>query len=120
VLLDGDKTLFLDQYIRAGEQGGKDAANKLAADMDEYISQNLPNVISPKTVVHIYANLKGLGNMYHQAGIIDKPSAMDDFVRGFNESSLLFDFIDVGQGKNTADDKITGMHLMQRKKLRIS
>ncbi|OKL57575.1 hypothetical protein UA08_07009 [Talaromyces atroroseus] len=108
VLLDGDKTLFLDQYIRAGEQGGKDAANRLAADMDEYISENLPNVASPKTVVHIYANLKALGNMYHQAGIIDKPSAIDDFVRGFNESGLLFDFIDVGQGKNTADDKITG------------
>lgn len=112
MLLDGDRTLFLDQYIRAGEQGGKDAANKLAADMDEHIAENLPNVVSPKTVVHIYANVKGLGEMYHQAGIIDKPSVIDDFVRGFNESGLLFNFIDVGQGKNITDDKIAGMHHM--------
>lgn len=34
---------------------------------------------------------------------------MDDFVRGFNESGLLFDFIDVGQGKGSAEDKISGM-----------
>ena len=109
VLLDGDKTLFLDQYVRAGEQGGKDAANKLATDLGEYVSENLPTVASPKIVVRIFANVKGLGNAYHQAGIIDKTSVMDDFVRGFNESGLLFDFIDVGQGRGSADDKIAGM-----------
>uniref|UniRef100_A0A093V0F0 C3H1-type domain-containing protein n=1 Tax=Talaromyces marneffei PM1 TaxID=1077442 RepID=A0A093V0F0_TALMA len=108
VLLDGDKTLFLDQYIRAGEQGGKDAANKLAADLGEYVSEHLPNVASPKIVVRIFANVKGLGNTYHQAAIIDKTLVMDDFVRGFNESGLLFDFIDVGQGKGSAEDKISG------------
>ncbi|EEA29015.1 hypothetical protein TMatcc_002624 [Talaromyces marneffei ATCC 18224] len=107
VLLDGDKTLFLDQYIRAGEQGGKDAANKLAADLGEYVSEHLPNVASPKIVVRIFANVKGLGNTYHQAAIIDKTLVMDDFVRGFNESGLLFDFIDVGQGKGSAEDKIS-------------
>ncbi|EED12892.1 CCCH zinc finger protein [Talaromyces stipitatus ATCC 10500] len=107
VLLDGDKTLFLDQYVRAGEQGGKDAANKLATDMGAYLSENLPNVASPKIVVRIFANLRGLGNTYHQAGIIDKTSVMEDFVRGFNESGLLFDFVDVGQAKTSAEDKIS-------------
>lgn len=109
VLLDGNKTIFLDQYVRAGEQGGKDAANKLATDLGAYVSENLPNVASPKLVVRIFANVKGLGNTYLQAGIIDKTSVMDDFVRGFNESGLLFDFIDVGQSKGSAEDKISGM-----------
>lgn len=77
--------------------------------MGEYVSENLPNVASPKIVVRIFANVKGLGNTYHQAGIIDMTSVMDDFVRGFNESGLLFDFIDVGQSKGSAEDKIAGM-----------
>jgi hypothetical protein len=77
--------------------------------LDEYVSEHLPNVASPKIVVRIFANVRGLGNTYHQAGIIDDASAMDDFVRGFNESGLLFDFIDVGQGKGSAEDKISGM-----------
>lgn len=109
VLLDGDKTLFLDRFVRAGEQGGKDAANKLSTDMSDYVSQHLPNVVSPKIVVRVYANVRGLGNMYHQTGTLDKASMIDDFVRGFNESGPLFDFVDVGQGKGNADDKIAGM-----------
>lgn len=108
MLLDGQKTLFLDQYIRGGEEGGRDAANKLAGDLGAYISESLPNVVSPKTVVRIFANLKELGRNYHQAGIIDSASVIDEFVRGFNASGLLFDLVDVGEGNGGAEEKILG------------
>ncbi|KAH8696668.1 CCCH zinc finger protein [Talaromyces proteolyticus] len=107
VLLDGDGMIFHDQYLRNGEQGGKDAANQLASALNHYVSRNLPNVTSPKLVTRVYANVSGLGNACYHAGIVDKPSVIDDFVRGFNESRLLFDFVDVGHGKDRADDKIS-------------
>jgi hypothetical protein len=106
--LDGDGMIFQDHFIQNGEQGGKDAANQLWAALTQYVSRNLPNVSSPKIMTRIYANVKGLGNACHQAGIINTPSLMEDFVRGFNESRLLFDFVDVGTGKDRADDKIGG------------
>ncbi|KAL1972810.1 hypothetical protein VTN31DRAFT_6352 [Thermomyces dupontii] len=106
VLLDGDGLIFKDEFLRNGEQGGKDAANQLWAALSQYISSNLPTVSSPKIITRIYANVKGLANACYSSGIIDDPSVLDDFVRGFNESRLLFDFVDVGAGKDRADDKI--------------
>lgn len=108
VLLDGDGLIFKDEFLRNGEQGGKDAANQLWAALSQYISSNLPTVSSPKIITRIYANVKGLANACYSSGIIDDPSVLDDFVRGFNESRLLFDFVDVGAGKDRADDKIGG------------
>jgi len=105
VLLDGDGMIFKDGFLQQGEQGGKDAANQLWAALNEYVSRNLPN-LSLKIIARIYANVKGLSDTCHKAGIIDKPSVMEDFVRGFNESRSLFDFVDVGTGKDRADDKI--------------
>jgi hypothetical protein len=109
ILLDGDGMIFHDEFLRNGEQGGKDAANQLWAALTQYVARNLPNVASPKIITRIYANVKGLASACYQTGIIDSPSVMNDFVRGFNESRLLFDFVDVGSGKDRADDKIAGM-----------
>ena len=110
VLLDGDGLIFKDEFLRNGEQGGKDAANQLWKVVSQYISSNLPSVSSPEIITRIYANVKGLANACFNSGIIDDPSVMDDFVRGFNESRLLFDFVDVGTGKDRADDKIGGRY----------
>lgn len=101
--------IFNDEFLRNGEQGGRDAANHLTTTLNEYVARNLPNVTSPKIVTHVYANIKRLGEVSYNAGIVDKPSVVDDFVRGFNDSQLLFDFVDIGQGKDSADDKISGI-----------
>lgn len=100
---------FNEEFLRNGEQGGKNAANQLAVTLNEFVTRNLPNVTSPKIVTHIFANIKGLGNTCYNAGIVDKPSVVDDFVRGFNESQLLFDFVDAGQSKDGTFDKISGI-----------
>lgn len=110
VLLDGDGMIFQDHFLQNGEQGGKDAANQLWAALTQYIARNFPNISSPKIVARIYANVRGLGFACYQAGIADSPSAIEDFVRGFNESRLLFDFVDVGNGKDRADGKISGLY----------
>ena len=101
--------IFENVLLRQGEQGGRDAANQLWAYVRDYVSRNFPNVQSPKILARIYANVKGLADACYKAGIVERPSVIEDFTRGFNGSRLLFDFVDVGSGKDRADDKIGGM-----------
>jgi len=108
VLIDGDGMIFQDSFLQQGEQGGKDAANQLWAAIREYSIRNLPNVSSPKIITRIYANVKGLADACYKSGIIERPILIEEFARGFNGSRLLFDFVDVGSGKDRADDKIAG------------
>ncbi len=108
VLLDGDGMIFNDEYLQQGERGGKEAASQLWSAMNVFVHQHLPHLSSPKIIARIYANVKGLGDVLQKSGIIDRATLFEDFARGFNGSKLLFDFIDVGSGKDKADDKITG------------
>ena len=110
VLLDGDGMIFDDRLIANGEAGGKEAAALLWNAISNDVHQRIPDLgIDYKIVVRIYANLKGLGDACNRSGIIDHPLHMDEFARGFTGSRQLFDFIDVGTGKDRADDKISGM-----------
>ncbi|OAX77199.1 hypothetical protein ACJ72_08505 [Emergomyces africanus] len=98
--------VFQDSFLQQGEQGGKDAANQLWAAIRDYASRNLPNVPSPKIIARVYANAKGLADACYRAGLVERPGLVGEFTRGFNGSRLLFDFVDVGSGKDRADDKI--------------
>jgi hypothetical protein len=108
VLLDGDGMIFHDDLLQQGEKGGKEAASQLWSAMDNFVRRALPHLSSPKVLARVYANVKGLGDVLQKSGIIDRAALFEDFARGFNGSKLLFDFIDVGTGKDKADDKITG------------
>jgi hypothetical protein len=108
VLLDGDGMIFDEELLQLGEKGGKEAASQLWGATNEYVQRALPHLSSPKILVRIYANVKGLGDVLQKSSIIDRATLFEDFARGFNGSKLLFDFIDVGTGKDKADDKITG------------
>ena len=111
VLLDGDGMVFDDKLIRQGEKGGKEAANRLWAAIRDHIAHTLPHLSSPNIMTRIYANVKALGEACNNSGIIERPSLVEDFIRGFNGSKLLFDFVDVGSAKDKAADKLSGMNL---------
>lgn len=100
--------IFNESFLSQGEQGGKDAANQLWAAAHDYITRNFSNISSSKIVTRVYANVKGLADACFKAGIVEKASTIADFTRGFNGSRLLFDFVDVGSGKDRADDKLIG------------
>lgn len=61
-------------------------------------------------MTRIYANLKGLADVCCKSGIVERPNLIDEFYRGFTGSKILFDFVDVGPGKDRADEKITGIN----------
>jgi hypothetical protein len=108
VLLDGGGIIFKDEYLQQGEQGGHNAAEKLHAALQEYVSGNFP-INSPKIITKMYVNLKGLSDLCVRGGVTTEPALIEDFVRGFNASYPLFDLIDIGSGKESAHDKIGGM-----------
>ncbi|KAJ9660725.1 hypothetical protein H2201_006804 [Coniosporium apollinis] len=108
VLIDGDGMIFQDNLLQEGENGGRKAAHILHTEVSEYIQSiesGLPSDV--KIVTRIYATIKGLAETCIRAGIVDKISAVEEFVRGFTRGKNLFDFVDVGPGKDRADDKLT-------------
>jgi hypothetical protein len=85
------------------------AASGLCTAVQQYIEDvcnNIPR--GTRIICRIYANVQGLGNILVRAGIIEHLGVFEDFVRGFSRGKTLFDFIDVGAGKDRADDKIIG------------
>jgi hypothetical protein len=109
VLLDGHGLIFKEEFLKQGEQGGRNVAKELSTALQDYITTHFPNIASPKIVTMIYMNVKGLAELCIQGGIKTELSALEAFVRGFNGNGLLSDIIDVGAGKNKASDKIEGM-----------
>ncbi|OJJ37532.1 hypothetical protein ASPWEDRAFT_39231 [Aspergillus wentii DTO 134E9] len=106
VLLDGDGLIFMDDFLQQGEQGGQNAATQLSTALEDYISSNFPSITTPKIMTKIYANVKGLSDLCVKGGIINEPTLLDDFVRGFNGTVPLFDLVDIGAGNDKAHDKI--------------
>jgi hypothetical protein len=110
VLIDGDGLIFEDSLLQAGEQGGKEAAGLLWSAVRDHVHRNIQNIPADyKIVARIYAHLKGLGATCYNAGIVDNVATIENFSRGFG-SKQLFDFVDVGSGKDRADEKISGIY----------
>ena len=104
--------IFEDRLLKKGEAGGKEAAGNLWTAVREYVHQNvnLEGIVSEfKVVARVYANKRGLADVCTRAGIIPSPQILEDFARGFTGNKQLFDFVDVGSGKDRADEKISGM-----------
>jgi hypothetical protein len=109
VLLDGGGIMFKDEYLQMGAQGGRNAAAKLHAALQEYVTGSFPGINSPKIITKMYVNLKNLGELCVRGGITTEPSLIEEFARGFNGSFPQFDLVDIGVDKESAHDKIAGM-----------
>ncbi|KAL8330263.1 hypothetical protein RB593_001329 [Gaeumannomyces tritici] len=114
VLVDGDCMLFQDEFIKGGFDGGRRAAQSLKQGVKSQLDALADEGKDPRlqVVVRVYANLKGLAKVYKDTCTIfpDVPSAsVDEFVRGFNMLDPLCDFIDAGNGKECADEKIKAL-----------
>lgn len=64
--------------------------------------------LTSRVLCRIYANVRGLGDVLVRTGAVATIEDFEDFVRGFTRAKSLFDFIDVGAGKDRADEKIIG------------
>ena len=108
VLIDGDGSYFLEDFLQKGEKGGADAAAELYTTIRQHVDTLYPGLDLP-IIVHIYANLGGLSSLYVRNGVLPMQSHLFAFARGFNSSQDMFNLVDVGTGKEGADHKIRGV-----------
>ncbi|KAH7049201.1 hypothetical protein B0J12DRAFT_711004 [Macrophomina phaseolina] len=109
-LIDGDGAIFTEALLRAGAEGGSDAAHKLQAEIRNHILDVYEGSAGSWSImVYIYANLEGLGRKLASVGILKSPQELHIFARAFTLHQPLFNFIDVGSGKERADHKIKEM-----------
>ena len=105
-LIDGSDVLFPTELYSKGEQGGSDAAALLSTALLDYATEKLPQIGNPRILARVYADTSTLGEVLLKARIIDRPTVLNEFVRGFNSASVCFDFVDAGRTKDTVSDKI--------------
>jgi hypothetical protein len=109
VLIDGDGMIFHEHFLNRGEEGGRNAAQVLRSSTELYAREQMPDLPPAfKVVTRMYANVKGLADTCCRAGLVDSPALLEDFVRGFTRGDTLFDFVDVGPGRDRADEKVSG------------
>ncbi|KAI8307608.1 hypothetical protein K4K61_003452 [Colletotrichum sp. SAR11_59] len=107
VVIDGDCMLFTDELVTQGFEGGKKASGILRQTILEQLPELDPDMPHHSQVmIRVYANLKGLAKVYHDTQILKNVEILNDFVRGFNRGSSLCDFVDAGNGKECADEKV--------------
>ncbi|KAK5079395.1 hypothetical protein LTR51_001592 [Lithohypha guttulata] len=108
VLIDGDDTLFTDEYVMDGLQGGERAARDLQQALLGYFGDKQYFRHDSKIVTRIYMNLTGLSKTYVDSKIISNVLSFQQFVKGFNRTHLLMQIVDAGDGKEGADSKVKG------------
>ncbi|KAM0446213.1 hypothetical protein ACHAQK_001130 [Fusarium lateritium] len=110
VIIDGDCMLFLDELVQAGLEGGKQAMSLLKQSVEQKLKA-LGSSVPPhlQVVIRVYANLKGLAQSYQNSGILSNGQTLEEFVRGFNMGDPLCDYVDAGNGKECADEKVKAL-----------
>ncbi|KAH7380813.1 hypothetical protein BKA64DRAFT_713363 [Cadophora sp. MPI-SDFR-AT-0126] len=108
VLIDADADIyyFTNDLLSQGLKGGQLAADMLIEKVKEHLVSLGPSFRDPTTIpimVKAYANLSGL--TYHLRDIAS-PKELSQFWIGFSQRSPFIDFVDVGSGKEAADNKI--------------
>lgn len=88
--------------------GGKAAVAALLSSVVSYVKGSLDLSHDPEVLVRVYCNVRGLSKTYINNGILDSKQDFELFVQGFNKAHPFCDFVDVGEGKERADNKIRG------------
>lgn len=101
-------TQFADNYISLGADGGGPAADKLMDKTKEYLASLNPPIkdVKDNIMIKAYANLNGMAKVFKEKGI--HPNEISAFWQSFTRRFPFVDFVDVGWGKEVADNKIRG------------
>ncbi len=107
-LIDGDGNIFSTHYLVKGIQGGYEAAEALTQLVHRYFPSG-PGQKKHTLQVWVFLNQQGLRKTLAECGNMAAALNFDNFVRGFNQASRLFNIVDVGAVKEGADRKMTGV-----------
>ena len=109
-LIDGDGAPFVDDILRSGLNGGEMAAGRLHAEIKNYVERVFEHSAGAdwSIMVQIFANLDGMSRKLYACGKSDGNADFMRLIQEFNSTAPLFSFIDVGQGKERADNRMRG------------
>lgn len=96
--------------MNRNEAGGRDAADELQARVKDYLKTIQIAVDTTEIIVRAFADVKSLHGACIRNGKMNNGASLSLFVHGFNQRQGLFDFVDVGSGKESADNKIRGTY----------
>ena len=100
---------FHEKFLSRDEPGGRDAADELHARIKDYAKKLKLDAENININVRAYADLKSLRSACVKNGKMKEGSSINLFAHGFNQRQGLFDLVDVGPGKEAADNKVRGM-----------
>ncbi|THH34087.1 hypothetical protein EUX98_g70 [Antrodiella citrinella] len=103
-LIDGDGNIFSNDLISLGQVGGHQAASLLTKGLTDHVS-DVDSSGRGQVWLTVYCNKTGLVETLVGNGLCTTEQ-FEAFVTGFNQASPLFTFVDVGSGKERADEKI--------------
>jgi hypothetical protein len=111
VLIDGDGAKFISELLQARDAGGREAARRLSQAVCQYLKETDPELCvgNASIVANIWANLGGLAKALLHDGSIKTTDQMSEFAEGFSRNRAEFDFVNVGRGKENADNKLRRM-----------
>ncbi|KAF4552190.1 Hypothetical protein D9617_11g010390 [Elsinoe fawcettii] len=106
VLIDGDGAPFLDELYTKGEEGGKEAAYLLDQELRRQIAKMHPNENTAHwdIIVNVFVNMDGMTKKLRACGLLGYGADITVFAQSFGRQ--LFQFVDVGFGKERADYKL--------------
>lgn len=100
---------FQERFLNRDAEGGREAADELVRNIKRYIDSLQINVETTDIMTRAYANMSGLQTACVQNKKMKLGASMKLFAQGFTQRRALFDFVDVGPGKEQADNKIRGL-----------
>ena len=109
VVIDSDGYVF--RRLSEGSRGGEEVADALHAQVVAAVKERLGFVTKCDVLVEAYANMDGLGRAMVKKGNLRSVDELREFWIGFVYRQRLFNFVDVGFGKERADHKVRGKKL---------
>jgi hypothetical protein len=102
---------FHEKYLSRGLAGGQAAADQFMEKVREHLvalGSAIGDAKAVPVVVRAYANLSGLAQACVRDKKLSSVGDMTQFWIGFTRRYPLVDFVDVGSGKEEADNKLRG------------
>ena len=109
VLIDGDGYYFRKHFFDALDMDGSKAASELYNQIIQNVRDSGDLTADCDVLVNFYANKYGLARTLTRAGYLGQPQQLDQFFCSFTRGRSLFQFIDVGSGKERVDAKLRGL-----------
>ncbi|KAF2452958.1 hypothetical protein BDY21DRAFT_148102 [Lineolata rhizophorae] len=103
---DADGYTFHDDFLMEESKGGEAAADELLARIRGSLPTGLFERADMDIVVKAFANIDGMAQALVRDGRLSDTRSFRAFVSGFTSRLPFFDFVDVGPGKERADQKI--------------